>query len=192
MLGTHSQTSRHPADLSLGGERSERGNTPEHEVEDPAERHGDDAQNRPDRLREIADVDVRACEVAEAVRDEGYGDEQRQDREREPGRGTCLDRVYKRGTGARIFAPSLTQQSASRRLRYEGRAPLRHASPPWELRLAVAALQVERARVDAVPLTGGLGAVVEDVPQVRAARRAGHLDPVHEEAGVVVELHGVG
>jgi hypothetical protein len=58
--------------------------------------------------------------------------------------------------------------------------------------LSVAALQVEGARVDAVPLSGGLGAVVEDVPQVRAARHARHLDPVHEEAGVVVELHGVG
>ena len=58
--------------------------------------------------------------------------------------------------------------------------------------LAVAALQVERARVYAVPLAGGLGAVVEDVPQVRAAGRARHLDPVHEVTGVVVELHGVG
>jgi hypothetical protein len=58
--------------------------------------------------------------------------------------------------------------------------------------LSVAALQVERARVDAVPLAGWLGAVVEEVPQVGAARRARHLDPVHEEAGVVVELHGVG
>ncbi len=64
--------------------------------------------------------------------------------------------------------------------------------PSWELRLAVAVLQVERARIYAVPVAGWLGAVVEDVPQVRAARRARHLDPVHEEAGVVAELHGVG
>src|SRR4030067_953613 len=52
--------------------------------------------------------------------------------------------------------------------------------PPSRLRH-----EVQRKGVDAIPLAGLSGAVIENVPQVRAAVLARHLDSVHP-AGMVI------
>src|SRR5512134_44081 len=57
---------------------------------------------------------------------------------------------------------------------------------------ASALVELERRRVDAVALAGGLGAVVEDVPEVRGAARAVHLRAAHEVARVLLRLDRVG
>src|SRR2546423_8646107 len=58
--------------------------------------------------------------------------------------------------------------------------------PPRTCRLLL--VELERAGVDAVALPGAAGTVGEHVTQMSAARRAGHLDPVHSEAVVVMQL----
>src|SRR6202171_658097 len=45
-------------------------------------------------------------------------------------------------------------------------------------------LELERRRVHAVALPGGLGTVVENVAEMRIARRAQHLGAAHQMAGV--------
>src|SRR6185437_11089611 len=59
-------------------------------------------------------------------------------------------------------------------------------------RLRLLAREGERGGVDAVAQAGGARAVGEDVPEVAAAARAGHLDAAHAEAAVFVLLDGGG
>src|SRR5439155_19986250 len=49
-------------------------------------------------------------------------------------------------------------------------------------------IELGRTRVDAVALAGRGRAIVEDVPEVGTAPAAGHLDPSHSVAPVLVEL----
>src|SRR6266487_4577946 len=83
--------------------------------------------------------------------------------------------------------------------RSSGRGRLRGAfagSPPgwWSTALGSAGalarcrLEVERARVDAVPKAGRAGAVLEDVPEVPPAAPAHHLGPAHAVAVIGVEV----
>src|SRR6185369_5732244 len=53
-------------------------------------------------------------------------------------------------------------------------------------------LERQRARIDAVPLTGRLGAVVEDVAKVAAAAAAHDLGAPHEQAVVRPQLDRLG
>src|SRR4029077_19530087 len=53
-------------------------------------------------------------------------------------------------------------------------------------------LERQRARIDAVPLTGRLGAVVEDVAKVAAAAAAHDLGAPHEKAVVRAQLDRLG
>src|SRR5262249_5031143 len=52
-------------------------------------------------------------------------------------------------------------------------------------------LELQRQRVDAVALAVRAGAVVEDVPEVPAARAAQDLGATHEEAVVGAQLDGL-
>src|ERR1035438_6126231 len=52
--------------------------------------------------------------------------------------------------------------------------------------LACAGFELEGKRVDAVALTGGSGAVGEDVAEVTATVGTGDLGPTHAERAVVV------
>src|SRR5215210_9056069 len=53
-------------------------------------------------------------------------------------------------------------------------------------------LELQRQGVDAVALTGGAGAVVEDVAQVRAAAGAQDLGARHAEAAILLQADGLG
>jgi hypothetical protein len=53
-------------------------------------------------------------------------------------------------------------------------------------------VQLERAGVDAVALTGGVGAVVEHVPEMTAAALAQHLGAPHEQAPIFAQLDVLG
>src|SRR6185295_18170636 len=53
-------------------------------------------------------------------------------------------------------------------------------------------IKLERSGVEAVPLAGGLGAIIKDVAQMGAAARAVDLDPLHPVAVVLVPRHVIG
>src|SRR5258708_3586754 len=66
-----------------------------------------------------------------------------------------------------------------------GRPP---SGRPRELARGLLRLQLQRRRVDAVALAGGVGTVVEDVAKVPAAPLADDLGALHEEAVVRAQL----
>src|SRR5437016_1522564 len=58
---------------------------------------------------------------------------------------------------------------------------------PWLVLLP--GFEIKRCGVDAVAQAGGLGAILEDVPEMPATAPAGYLGPDHAVAGVDVKLH---
>jgi hypothetical protein len=64
----------------------------------------------------------------------------------------------------------------------------RHPKSALPLAFFLARLEVEGARVDAIPLSCGPGAVVEDVAQVPSAACADNLRAMHKQAVVGPEL----
>src|SRR5262249_4793294 len=59
---------------------------------------------------------------------------------------------------------------------------------PWAAARSPGPLEIERHGVDAVSQPGRLGAVLEDVPEVRLATCAVHLGATHEEAPILLGL----
>src|SRR4051812_32194455 len=71
------------------------------------------------------------------------------------------------------------------------RGPGGHDARALSKRSGLAAVEVQRAGVDAVALAGRARAVVEHVSQVGATARAPHLDAAHAVAVVRDQLHAV-